>query len=61
MVNGFQRSDTAKLSHQHHLVDDQQRKLIADEAERLANLLPPIGAKKLQGRNPMGKDVLVSG
>lgn len=33
--------------------------MIADEAERLANLLPPISAKKLNGRNNISKDLFV--
>jgi hypothetical protein len=43
----------------HTLIDDNQRKQIADEAERLANQLPAVTIKKMSGRNPLAKDLLV--
>lgn len=43
----------------HQLLDDNQRKMIADEAERIANLLPVTTNKKLNGRNNVSKDLFV--
>lgn len=34
--------------------------MIADEAERLANLLPVITMRKPHGRHPISKDLFVS-
>ena len=44
----------------HQLLDDNQRKMIADEAERLANLLPVVSIRKPNGRNNISKDLVVS-
>ncbi|CAF3458921.1 unnamed protein product [Rotaria sp. Silwood1] len=44
----------------HQLLDDNQRKMIADEAERLANILPVTTIKKLNGRNNISKDLFAT-
>ncbi|CAF2674986.1 unnamed protein product [Rotaria sp. Silwood2] len=49
--------DHSKNNNIHQLLDDNQRKMIADEAERLANLLPVTTIKKLNGRNNISKDL----
>jgi hypothetical protein len=47
------------MNNAHQLLDDNQRKMIADEAERLANLLPLTTIKKPNGRNSFSKDLFV--
>jgi hypothetical protein len=58
MIN--QISSNWCLNNTHQLLDDNQRKMIADEAERLANLLPITTIKKPNGRNHISKDLFVS-
>ncbi|CAF2929184.1 unnamed protein product [Rotaria sp. Silwood2] len=52
--------DHSKNNNIHQLLDDNQRKMIADEAERLANLLPVTTIKKLNGRNNISKDLFAT-
>ncbi|CAF1245599.1 unnamed protein product [Adineta ricciae] len=52
--------DTCKTSNTHQLLDDSQRKLIADEAERLAKLLPLTAMKQSNGRSNISKDLLTT-
>ncbi|CAF0790999.1 unnamed protein product [Rotaria sordida] len=52
--------DHSKNNNTHQLLDDNQRKMIADEAERLANLLPVTTIKKLNGRNNISKDLFTT-
>ena len=47
------------MNNAHQLLDDNQRKMIADEAERLANLLPVTTIRKPNGRNSFSKDLFV--
>ena len=51
--------DTCKTNNTHQLLDDSQRKLIADEAERLAKLLPLTAIKQYNGRSNISKDLFV--
>lgn len=48
------------MNNSHQLLDDNQRKMIADEAERLANLLPATTIRKTNGRSNISKDLFVS-
>ncbi|CAF1067415.1 unnamed protein product [Adineta steineri] len=52
--------DSSKNNNTHQLLDDNQRKLIADEAERLANLLPITTIKKTNGRSTISKDLFTT-
>ncbi|CAF1250906.1 unnamed protein product [Adineta steineri] len=52
--------DNSKNNNTHQLLDDNQRKLIADEAERLANLLPITTIKKTNGRSTISKDLFTT-
>ncbi|CAF1980279.1 unnamed protein product [Rotaria magnacalcarata] len=54
------KTDNSKTNNSHQLIDDSQRKRIADEAERLANLLPVTSIKKLNGRSNISKDLFTT-
>ncbi|CAF4115751.1 unnamed protein product [Rotaria socialis] len=54
------KTDNSKTNNIHQLIDDSQRKRIADEAERLANLLPITSIKKLNGRSNISKDLFAT-
>ena len=59
MINQIPSNWCLKNNNTHQLLDDNQRKMIADEAERLASLIPATTIKKPNGRNNISKDLFV--
>ena len=51
--------DRCKITNTYKLIDDKQRKMIADEAERLATSLPPTSIRRIHGRTGFSKDLFV--
>ena len=51
--------DRCRITNTYKLIDDHQRKMIADEAERLATSLPLTSIRRIYGRTGCSKDLVV--
>ncbi|UJR28596.1 hypothetical protein I4U23_009829 [Adineta vaga] len=60
IISNWNTIDPNKNNNAHQLLDDSQRKMIADEAERLANLLPLTTMKRFNGQNNISKELFAT-